>query len=109
MAPLTIIIPHQLSKAEARQRIESHFTQLMGQYGPSLDHVEHHWKGDALDFQAGVMSMTISGKVQIEDQAVRVEIVLPWVLTTMSRSLTQTIEQEGRKLLTNTPPPPSAS
>ncbi len=99
MAPVTIIIPHQLSKVEARQRIEAHFTKLLGQYGSSLDHLEHHWNGDALDFQAGVMGMTISGKLQIEDQAVRVEIVLPWVLTTMSKTLTQTIEQEGRKLL----------
>jgi putative polyhydroxyalkanoate system protein len=99
MAPLTIVIPHQLTKAEARQRIESHFTQLLGQYGSSLDHLEHHWNGDALDFQAGVMGMTITGKLQVEDQAVRVEIVLPWVLTTMSKSISQTIDQEARKLL----------
>jgi putative polyhydroxyalkanoate system protein len=99
MAPLTIVIPHQLSKAEARQRIETHFTELLGQYSSSLDHVEHHWTGDTLDFQAGVMGMTISGKLQIEDQDVRIEIILPWVLTTLSRTLSQTIEQEGRKLL----------
>jgi putative polyhydroxyalkanoate system protein len=99
MAPLTIVIPHQLSKAEARQRIEAHFTELLGQYSSSLDHIEHHWTGDTLDFQAGVMGMTISGKLQIEDQDVRIEIVLPWVLATMSRTLSQTIEQEGRKLL----------
>ena len=99
MAPLTIVIPHQLSKAEARQRIEAHFTELLGQYSSSLDHIEHRWTGDTLDFQAGVMGMTISGKRQIEDQDVRIEIVLPWVLATMSRTLSQTIEQEGRKLL----------
>ena len=99
MAPLTIVIPHQLSKAEARQRIEAHFTELLGQYSSSLDHVEHHWTGDTLEFQAGVMSMSISGKLQIEVEAVRVEIVLPWVLTTLSKTLSQTIEQEGRKLL----------
>jgi putative polyhydroxyalkanoate system protein len=99
MTPLTIVIPHQLSKADARQRIESHFTELLGQYGSSLDHIEHHWVEDRLDFQAGVMGMNISGKLQIEDQAVRVEIVLPWVLTTMSKTLQQTVEDQGRKLL----------
>jgi len=99
MTPLTIIIPHQLSKSEARQRIENHFTELLGQYGSSLDHVEHHWAGDTLDFQAGVMGMNISGKAQVEDKAVRLEVVLPWVLTTMSKTIRQNIEEQGQKLL----------
>ena len=103
MAPLTIIIPHQLSKADAKQRIESHFTELLGQYGSSLDHLEHRWTDDTLNFQAGVMGMSVSGKLQVEEQQVRVEIVLPWVLATLGRSLSQSIEQEGRKLLA--PPP----
>jgi putative polyhydroxyalkanoate system protein len=99
MAPLTIIIPHQLSKADAKQRIESHFTELLGQYGSSLDHLEHRWTDDTLNFQAGVMGMNISGNLQIQDQDVRIEVVLPWVLTTMSETLRQTIEDQGRKLL----------
>ena len=101
MAPLTITIPHQLTKEEARRRIDSHLTELLGQYGSHLDHLDHHWNGDTLDFQGGVMGMTISGKLQVEDQLVRVELTLPWVLATMARTLTQTIEQEGRKLLGN--------
>ena len=77
MAPLTITIPHQLTKAEARRRIDSHIAELLGQYSSHLDHLDHHWTGDTLDFQAGVMGMTITGKVHVEDQAVRVEVVLP--------------------------------
>jgi hypothetical protein len=68
-----------------------------------LDHLDHQWTGDTLDFQAGVMGMTITGKVHVEDQAVRVEVVLPWVLATMARAVTQSIEQEGRKLLGRLP------
>jgi hypothetical protein len=49
------------------------------------------------------MGMSISGKVHVEDQAVRVEVVLPWVLATLARSVTQSIEQEGRKLLGKAP------
>jgi putative polyhydroxyalkanoate system protein len=103
MAPLTITIPHQLTKAEAKGRIDSHLTELLGQYGSQLDHLDHRWTGDTLDFQAGVMGMSVSGKLQVEEQQVRVEIVLPWVLATLGRSLSQSIEQEGRKLLA--PPP----
>jgi putative polyhydroxyalkanoate system protein len=99
MAPLTITIPHQLSKAEARQRIETHFTELLGQYGSQLDHLDHRWNGDTLDFQAGVMGMSITGKLTIEDQAVRIEIVLPWMLAALARTVTQSVEQQGRKLL----------
>ncbi len=76
MAPVVIVIPHQLSKADARQRIESHLTELLGQYGSQLDHLDHHWNGDTLDFQGGIMGMTILGKLQVEDQSVRVELML---------------------------------
>jgi putative polyhydroxyalkanoate system protein len=104
MAPLIITIPHQLSKVEARQRIENHLGELLGQYGSHLDHLDHHWNGDILDFQAGVMGLNITGKVHVEEQAVRVEVVLPWVLATMARTVTQSIEQEGQKLLSKPPP-----
>ena len=103
MAPLTITIPHQLSKAEARQRIDSHLTELLGQYASHLDHLDHHWNGDTLDFQAGIMGLTISGKVFVEEQAVRVEVILPWVLATLARTVSQSIEQEGRKVLEKPP------
>jgi hypothetical protein len=103
MAPLTITIPHQLSKAEAKRRIDGHITELLGQYGSHLDHLDHRWTGDTLDFQAGVMGMVVSGNLKVEEQLVRVEVVLPWVLATLGRSLSQSIEQEGRKLLS--PPP----
>src|SRR5437667_12814211 len=98
MAPLTITIPHQLTKAEARRRIDSHIAELLGQYSSHLDHLDHHWTGDTLDFQAGVMGMTITGKVHVEVQVVRVEVALPWLLTTIARPVMRSIEQERRKL-----------
>ncbi len=104
MANITVSIPHQLSRAEARRRIENHITQLQEQYGSQLDHFEHRWDGDRLDFAAGVMGMSISGNLRVEDQVVNLEVALPWALATLAKTATQTIEQEGRKLLGNEPP-----
>jgi putative polyhydroxyalkanoate system protein len=103
MANITVSIPHQLTRAEARRRIENHITQLQEQYGSQLDHFDHRWNGDRLDFAAGVMGMSISGNLRVEDQVVNLEIALPWALATLAKTATQTIEQEGRKLLGNEP------
>jgi hypothetical protein len=49
------------------------------------------------------MGMSISGNLRVEDQAVILEVTLPWALATLAKTATQTIEQEGRKLLGNEP------
>ncbi len=103
MPNLTVSIPHQLTRTEARRRIDSQITQLQEQYGNQLDHFDHRWNGDRLDFAAGVMGMSISGNLRVEDQVVILEVTLPWALATLAKTATQTIEQEGRKLLGNQP------
>jgi putative polyhydroxyalkanoate system protein len=109
MPNITVSIPHQLTRIEARRRIETQIAQLQEQYSSHLDHFDHRWTGDRLDFAAGVMGMSISGNLRIEDQVVILEVALPWVLATLAKTTTQTIEQEGRKLLANKPSPGSGS
>jgi putative polyhydroxyalkanoate system protein len=109
MPNLTVSIPHQLTRQEARRRIESQIAQLQQQYASHLDHLEHRWTGDRLDFAAGVMGMSITGNLRVEDQAVILEVVLPWVLATLANTAKQTIEQEGRKLLGNKESPGSGA
>jgi putative polyhydroxyalkanoate system protein len=92
-------IPHQLSRAEARRRIEEGIAQAERQYGAMLGPVEQRWTGDTLDATAGPLGQRVSGKVIVEDQVVRVEVALPWMLGVMADMLRPQIEQRARDAL----------
>ncbi len=98
MSNLTVSIPHQLTRAEAKQRVEQLIDQFERQYG-NLGQVQRHWEGDTLCFTLAAAGMTQAGKAFVEDREVRVEVPLPWPLNMLAGNLQKQIEQEGRKLL----------
>ena len=97
MANLTMSIPHQLPRAEAKRRVEELVRQFEQQSG--LGHVTQRWEGDTLHFTLSAMGMSASGQVFVEDQAVRLDVALPWPFSMLAGNLKKQIEQEGRKLL----------
>ena len=96
---LTISIPHRLPRAEARRRVQSQVAQLKQQYGSAVGNFQETWTGDTMTFTLTAAGIGITGHVFVEDQAVRVEVPLPWPLATLIGGLRQQIEQQGRKLL----------
>lgn len=99
MPNLSISVPHQLTRPEAKRRVEEGITQLRNQYGGTVSRLEERWEGDTLHFSVSVMGFTIPGQVFIEDAAVRIEVVLPMLAALFGGEIKQRIEQEGRKLL----------
>jgi len=105
MQSLTLSIPHRLSRAEARRRIQEEVVRLKSQYGAMLGNVEERWTGDTLAFSLTATGVTLSGHVYVEDQVVRLDIPLPWPLAMLAGGVKQRIEQQGRKLLGSSKPP----
>ncbi len=99
MANLTVSIPHQLTRAEAKRKVEECISHLRTQYGSTVSQLEEHWTGDNLDFRFVVMGFSITGQAFVEDSAVRVEVALPWPAAMFAGDIKQRIEQEGKKLL----------
>jgi putative polyhydroxyalkanoate system protein len=96
---LNISIPHQLPRAEARRRVQSQVAQLKQQYASAVGNLQETWTGDTMAFSLHVAGIGSTGHVFVEDQAVRVEVPLPWPLAMFIGGLRQQIEQQGRKLL----------
>jgi putative polyhydroxyalkanoate system protein len=97
--PLTVTIPHQLGRAEARQRIDAGLSQFIGQIGSMAQNYRQSWTGDRMDFQATVMGQTLSGAIHILDDAARVELILPGLLGLMAGKIKGRLQQEGQLLL----------
>jgi len=100
---LTLSVPHNLTRAEVKRRIQEHITSAQQQHGQMIGTVEQRWIGDRLDFAVVAVGQRISGWAIIEDNVVRVEIELPWMLSLLAGAVRQQIEHQGRQLLGQRP------
>ena len=97
--PITVEIPHQLGRAEARRRIEKGFAKLGEQLPGGSEHVDERWDGDRLSFGMTTMGQSVSGVVDVLDTVVTIRIDLPGVLGIVGRAVSGRLAKAGRKLL----------
>ena len=99
--PITVSIPHQLGRAEARRRIENGFGKIIHLLpGGGSSSCSERWDGDRLVFNVGVMGQTVAGVITILDAAVLMEIELPGALGLIAGALRNRLQKAGQRLLT---------
>jgi hypothetical protein len=97
--PITISIPHQLGRTEARRRIEAGFAQIIHQLPGSGGACSERWDGDRLTFGITAMGQTVAGVLNVLDTAVTIEIELPGVLGMIASGLKDRLQKVGQLLL----------
>lgn len=98
--PMVVTIPHRLGRAEAHRRLEEGLGKVHAQLAAHTTSVEQGWTGDRLDFRVVAMAQTVTGRVDVMEDTVRVEVDLPWMLAMLAKRLEGRIEKTGAKLLT---------
>ena len=91
--PLMVSIPHRLGREEAKRRLDSGISRLRTELGGLLTALDYHWEGDTMSFRAGGFWQAVTGRVMVLDDAVQIEIDLPWLL----RLLADTVTKQARK------------
>lgn len=99
--PITVTIPHDLGRAEARKRIEGGFNQLTSHIGAGVQVTETTWIGDRLSFALKVVGQAISGDLEVGERDVRLDIILPGILGMIAGKLKGRLQKEGQVLLEN--------
>ena len=98
--PLTINLPHQLGKAEARKRIEEGFGKIEQQLaGGGQAKVDKTWVGDTMNFTAVAMGQTVTGALHVLEQEIRIDIVLPGILGMLAGKVRDKVQKQGQLLL----------
>ena len=98
-APLVVSIPHRLGREEARRRLQAGLTRAAASV-PVLKVDEEKWDGDRMVFRVRALGQAAAGHVDVEDDHVRVEVTLPWLLQRFAEVVQGTIKNRGRLLLT---------
>jgi hypothetical protein len=97
--PLVVAIPHNLGKAEAARRLQTGVSQLKTQFSGQIASVEESWEGDRMSFKVGAMGQTVSGHLEVMEDAVRVEVQLPWILAMVAEKAKGFIQKQGTLML----------
>ena len=97
--PIIVSIPHALGRAEARRRIEAGFGDFSRHLGGGAGAFSKTWTGDRLDFSLQAMGQSITGLLDVSDDAVRVEVMLPGFLSMIAGKVKGTLQKEGQLLL----------
>ena len=97
--PLVVSIPHRLGRAEACRRLKTGLTRAAASM-PVLKVDEEKWDGDRMIFRVRALGQAAAGHVDVEDDHVRVEVTLPWLLQRFAEVAQATIKNRGKLLLT---------
>jgi Putative polyhydroxyalkanoic acid system protein (PHA_gran_rgn) len=98
-APLVVSIPHRLGREEARRRLQAGLTRAAASV-PILKVDEERWDGDHMNFRVRALGQAAAGHVDVEDDHVRVEVTLPWLMQRFADLAQTAIKNRGRLLLT---------
>jgi hypothetical protein len=101
--PLVISIPHRLGRQEARHRLDSGINRLRPELAQYVSTLDIDWQGDRLNFRAQALAQTITGRLDVLDDSIRLEIDLPWMLRLVTEIITPQIRSRGRELLEKPP------
>jgi putative polyhydroxyalkanoate system protein len=96
---IILTLPHDLGRAEARRRIDEGFTAFARHVGATAGGLTKSWSGDRLNFALRMLGQTVSGDVDVEDAAIRLEVRLPMLLARMAEMLKGRLRNEGLRLL----------
>jgi hypothetical protein len=96
---VTVVIDHRLGKAEAIRRLKEGFARTHGHLGPMIAMEQETWEGDAVRFRMRALGQTAAARIEVLDDALRIEVSLPWLLAKAAKRLLPILRKEATLLL----------
>ena len=98
-APLIVSIPHRLGREEATRRLKVGLTRAATSI-PVLKVDEERWEDNRMIFRVRALGQAASGHLDVDEDHVRLEVTLPWLLQRFAEVAQAAIKNRGHLLLT---------
>ncbi len=98
-APLIVSIPHRLGREEATRRLKAGLTRAASSI-PVLKVDEERWEDNRMIFRVRALGQVATGRLDVGDDHVRLEVMLPWLLQRFAEAAQVAIRNHGNLLLT---------
>jgi len=97
-SPITVDLPHNLGATEAKRRIENGIGRLTDHL-PSGAAVEKAWGGNRLTLKVTALGQDVSAGIDVQERIVRVEVILPGMLSFFGNQVEGLLRRHGTDLL----------
>jgi hypothetical protein len=97
--PITITLPHKLTQAEIKGRLESALAEARGHYPAYAGSLRETWTANRMDFMVSAMGQAVTGRIDVLPDTLQIQVDLPVFLAMMADAIRNRLENEGRKLL----------
>jgi hypothetical protein len=97
--PLVVTISHTLGREGAKARLQGTMGQIRGQIAPFASKIEEQWEGDRMNFRFAALGQSISGTIDVLEDTVRLEVLLPALLGMIAGRLGTRIRDQAQLLL----------
>ena len=96
---VTVTIDHRLGRVEAVRRLKEGFARANGHLGPMITMEQEIWEGDTLRCRMRALGQTAAASIEVMDDALRIELSLPWLLAKLAKCLLSVLRKEAALLL----------
>lgn len=98
-APIVVVIPHRLGKAEASRRLREGLGRARTGFAHLLSVKPATWDGDRVMFQVRALGQTAAASIDVLEHELRLELTLPWFLEKLAHRIMPALRQEATLLL----------
>ena len=84
---------------EAARRLKSGLSSLPQDFHHVIAVQEQVWTGDHLQFRLSALGQVASGRIDVADDHIRLEVTLPWLLSRLVEKIQPLIRREGVLML----------
>ena len=97
--PITVTISHKLSRDGAKRRIDDSLAQIRAEVAPYVKTLDYSWHDYTLDFRVVALMQTITGRIEVYEDFVRIDLELPRLLHVIARTIQGQIQNRASALL----------
>jgi hypothetical protein len=94
-----VVIPHRLGRAEALRRLKAGLASTRPSLSRLVSVEEEVWTDDQLRFRIAALGQAASGRIDVADDHVRLEVMLPWLLALLADKIRPAIQERGALML----------
>lgn len=92
-------VPHNLSREEAKKRLENFLQRAAQLYKDQVSELSGEWVGDTLNFLITTYGFKITGALAVEDQLVRLSGNLPFAAVAFRGKIEKSFASELQRAL----------
>ncbi|HWH22706.1 MAG TPA: polyhydroxyalkanoic acid system family protein [Allosphingosinicella sp.] len=97
--PMIVDLPHNLGIEEAKRRMEGGMDKLADHIPGGSAEVSSGWEGNRMNLNVRAMGQEVSAKIDVMEKVVRVEVMLPAMLSFFGRQIEGYLKSRGTEML----------